>query len=107
LADSCYAGMFLDCSSLKSLPELPATNLMHHCYHEMFSECTSLEVNIAAPGQEWKISATTAAPEWGTDMFSKTAGSLKGQPETNATYYVKSAPEPVHKTSLVTPTPKE
>ena len=42
LAEGCYYGMFLGCSSLVSAPELPATTLADSCYNNMFSGCSKL-----------------------------------------------------------------
>ncbi len=42
LSDRCYEGMFYECTSLTSAPELPATTLSYDCYRDMFSGCTSL-----------------------------------------------------------------
>ena len=37
-----YYGMFLDCTSLVTTPELPSLYLGHSCYANMFRGCTSL-----------------------------------------------------------------
>lgn len=37
LAGNCYNGMFYDCTSLTTAPELPATTLAGNCYAYMFS----------------------------------------------------------------------
>jgi len=43
LANSCYYGMFYECSNLIAIPtELPATTLTYQCYRNMFGGCTSL-----------------------------------------------------------------
>lgn len=42
LTNNCYDGMFQDCSSLKTAPDLPATTLVHQCYRGMFYGCSSL-----------------------------------------------------------------
>ena len=42
LSFNCYDSMFLGCSSLKTAPNLPATTLSGHCYYSMFFNCTSL-----------------------------------------------------------------
>ena len=42
ITDYCYCGLFKECTSLTSAPELPATTLAYGCYREMFSGCTSL-----------------------------------------------------------------
>lgn len=51
----CYRGMFLDCTSLTTAPELPATTVADYCYYYMFSGCTSL---TSAPAT---LPATTLA----------------------------------------------
>jgi hypothetical protein len=47
LANYCYSGMFMNCTSLVNAPFLPATTLADRCYYTMFSGCTSL---VNAPG---------------------------------------------------------
>ena len=42
LANSCYEGMFQNCTSLVYAPVLPATALATNCYNTMFRGCTSL-----------------------------------------------------------------
>lgn len=42
LGSNCYEGMFKDCTSLNTAPELPATTLEYECYRSMFEGCTSL-----------------------------------------------------------------
>ena len=39
---SCFAGMYMNCTSLTAAPELPATSLADSCYNGMFSGCTSM-----------------------------------------------------------------
>ncbi len=56
--------MFYDCTSLTSLPALPATTLTESCYDNMFRNCTSLTgVSITLP-------ATTLATLCYRGMFS-------------------------------------
>ena len=62
LADSCYAQMFFECTSLTTAPSLPATTLTAQCYTAMFRGCTSL---TTAPS----LSATTLAHYCCSDMF--------------------------------------
>ena len=42
LTQGSYYGMFLGCTSLTEAPELPAITLAQNCYEMMFSGCTSL-----------------------------------------------------------------
>ena len=42
LTDKCYVFMFSGCTSLTTAPELPATELAESCYESMFSNCYSL-----------------------------------------------------------------
>ena len=42
LTNYCYYGLFYNCTSLTTAPELPATTLAESCYSNMFSGCTSL-----------------------------------------------------------------
>ena len=77
LTDSCYFGMFLDCSSLTKAPELPAINLAKSCYSDMFRYCTSL---TKAP----ELPATNLAENCYGVMFSDCT-SLTEAPELPAT----------------------
>lgn len=51
---ACYSYMFRGCTSLQAAPQLPATSLAMSCYDSMFDGCTSL---IIAP----QLPATTLA----------------------------------------------
>ncbi len=62
LADSCYYGMFYDCTHLTAAPALPATKLADHCYHDMFRNCSSLTAAPALP-------AVRLAPDCYYSMF--------------------------------------
>lgn len=42
LAYECYYGMFSDCLSLTTAPELPATKLVNRCYSTIFNGCKKL-----------------------------------------------------------------
>ena len=42
LTDYCYSGLFQDCSSLTTAPELPSTELFPGCYSHMFENCDNL-----------------------------------------------------------------
>ena len=58
----CYFGIFYECTSLTSAPELPATTLASRCYDQMFYGCTSLTTAPALP-------ATTLADYWYDQML--------------------------------------
>lgn len=77
LVDSCYYGMFKDCTSLTNAPELPATTLAHLCYCEMFEGCTGL---VTAP----ELPATTLSGSCYWGMFRRCTG-LVTAPELPAT----------------------
>lgn len=63
LSEDCYFSMFKGCTSLTSAPELPSTSLAKYCYNEMFSGCTAL---IMPP----ELPATTIAYGCYNKMFS-------------------------------------
>ena len=47
LEEECYQSMFYCCSSLTTAPDLPATELVSGCYDHMFSGCSNLnEVHV-------------------------------------------------------------
>lgn len=62
LEENCYQGMFEDCTSLTTAPELPATTLADSCYSNMFYGCSSL---TTAP----ELPATTLASNCYIFMF--------------------------------------
>ena len=49
MATYCYYGMFWNCTSLTTPPELPATTLAANCYNSMFDGCISLETAPELP----------------------------------------------------------
>lgn len=54
LANFCYYGMFLDCSSLETSPDMQdSPTLAIGCYQDMFSGCSSLSM-YSAPGLHTK-----------------------------------------------------
>lgn len=62
LTNSCYRGMFKNCTSLTTTPALPAMTLAIYCYSEMFYGCTALTQAPALP-------ATTLASYCYSNMF--------------------------------------
>lgn len=76
IAGGYYMEMFKGCSKLKTLPELPATNLSGgtYCYLNMFSDCTSL---TSIPSDY--LSASTLSEGCYHSMFSGCT-SLSGTP---------------------------
>ena len=77
LANMCYFGMFMACTSLTTAPELPATTLANYCYYNMFYGCTGL---TTAP----ELPATTLANYCYQGMF-ESCTSLTTAPELPAT----------------------
>jgi hypothetical protein len=47
--DYCFCGLFRNCSSLITPPDLPSTTVSKYCYSYMFSGCTSLKQAPALP----------------------------------------------------------
>ena len=64
MADDCFGGLFMRCTSLTKAPDLPVTTLASYCYRSMFSGCTSLTQAPALP-------ATTLATRCYSAMFSR------------------------------------
>ena len=77
LAKGCYYGIFSNCTSLTTAPELPATTLASDCYQNMFASCFSL---TTAP----ELPATTLASSCYSFMFAG-CRSLTTAPELPAT----------------------
>lgn len=57
LVDNCYEGMFRNCTSLTTAPQLPATKLTRSCYEGMFYCCTSLTTIPKLPATSLGISS--------------------------------------------------
>ena len=72
--------MFLNCTSLTSMPHLPAINLADHCYYGMFHHCEILTTPCELP-------ATTLAEWCYASMFSS-CYQLKQSPYLHATTLV-------------------
>ena len=70
LAGRCYEQMFYNCSSLTTAPELPATELADHCYNQMFYNCSSLTTASDLP-------ATTLGYGCCRNMFSNCSSLIK------------------------------
>ena len=95
MASYCYAYMFLGCTSLTTVPSLPATTLTANCYAYMFRGCTKIKLSTTASGtytKPYRIpqsgTGTTKKPNSMQDMFAYTGGTFKGTPEINTTYYL-------------------
>jgi hypothetical protein len=91
--------MFYGCTSLASVPALPATTLAEYCYAYMFKGCTSLKVSSTQTGAyqyEWRIPTNgtvgKTAWSWNDSMLSGTGGTYTGNPSINKTYYVENPP---------------
>lgn len=97
MAKGCYQCMFLDCTSLITAPELPATTLEVNCYYSMFDGCTAL---TAAP----ELPATTLAGYCYGCMF-RNCTSLTTAPELPSTTMTDHCYSEMFKncTSLKTP----
>ena len=48
----CFYGLFKDCTSLKTAPELPATIIKEWCYSSMFNGCSSLTTMPELPAKK-------------------------------------------------------
>ena len=61
LAELCYHGMFTNCTSLITVPKLPATKLVDNCYEHMFWGCSKIKLSATKTGtynQEYRIPAS-------------------------------------------------
>lgn len=62
-SSNCYREMFRACTSLHSIPDLPATTVAEGCYFNMFRKCTGLtRADITLP-------AMTLAPDCYRELF--------------------------------------
>lgn len=69
----CYREMFRACTSLTSVPDLPATSLSSQCYFNMFRSCTGLEY------ADIELPATSLAEDCYREMF-RQCSNLKSVP---------------------------
>lgn len=90
--------MFNGCTSLTTVPKLPATILTDRCYNRMFYSCTFIKLSTSKTGiyqYEYRIPTNgtgTTATYALTDMFTNTGGTFTGTPSLNTTYYTDHAP---------------
>lgn len=54
----------------------------------MFNGCSALKVNIAPPGKNWSINASSIGNDALTDMLTNTGGTMNSTPSANTTYYI-------------------
>ena len=94
MASYCYSNMFQGCTSLTTVPSLPATTLKINCYNSMFYLCTKIKLSTTASGTYTK-SYRIPKNETGTTafgalvyMFGNTGGTFNGEPKINTTYYL-------------------
>ena len=98
IASYCFASMFRGCTSLTTVPSLPATTLANSCYSSMFRGCTSLKVSATQTGTyqyTWRIPTSGTGTEkqyWNYNMLNKTGGTFTDNPTINTTYYVEYPP---------------
>ena len=94
MASYCYSSMFQGCTSLTTVPSLPATTLANNCYNSMFYLCTKIKLSTTASGTYTK---SYRIPKNGTGttasgalvyMFGNTGGTFNGAPKINTTYYL-------------------
>ena len=96
MARYCYVSVFNGCTSLTTVPELPATMLADYCYAWMFDGCTKIKFSTIQTGEyqtEYRIPTSgtgTTATDALTDMFRSTGGTFTGTPSINTTYYTSN-----------------
>ena len=78
LSNYCYGQMFIECTSLKTAPQLPSKSLANDCYLRMFDTCRSLTK------VQTKLPATTLTEKCYNSMFNGCT-SLTTAPELPAT----------------------
>lgn len=92
----CLSRLFYNCTSLVSLPELPATTLKTCCYENMFYWCTWIKLSAT---KTWDYQIPFRVPSswtWVTadgalnNMFYWTWWTFKGTPTINRTYYLST-----------------
>lgn len=61
ITNNCYYSMFNWCTNLETLPELPATTLNNYCYNSMFRNCSKIKLSTT---QTWEYQTTYTIPSW-------------------------------------------
>lgn len=67
LSPFCYYNMFMKCVSLTEAPELPAETLVQNCYNMMFAMCTALNY-IKVGFKTTNVSMTSCLMNWVTQV---------------------------------------
>ena len=75
-AANCYMEMFMNCTSLHSVPDLPATVLADKCYFRMFYGCTGI-TSIPAFPSDVTMAGTTNKRRYCFQMFQSCTGITK------------------------------
>lgn len=92
----CYSEMFYNCTSLTTVPELPATTLAKNCYYFMFSDCKAIKLSATKTGEyqtPYRIPTRgtgTTATDALAYMFGNTGGTFRFTPSINTTYYTSN-----------------
>ena len=88
--------MFYGCTSLTTIPALPATTLTESCYDSMFYGCSSIKLSSTKTGNyqtAYRIprSGTGTTADYAlSKMFTNTGGTFTGAPSINTTYYTSN-----------------
>jgi hypothetical protein len=92
--------MFNGCTSLTTVPALPATTLADYCYYRMFFDCTKMKVSLR---QSEIYQTPYRIPSSGTGtteekslylMLYNTGGSFTDDPSINTVYYTSNTVVP-------------
>jgi hypothetical protein len=105
--------MFANCTSLVTVPILPATTLTDSCYFNMFKDCSSIKLSTTQTG-EYQIpyrvplnGTGTAGTDSLTNMFTHTGGTFTGTPSINTTYYLSTSNSIIYPDTYIEYTPNK
>ena len=88
--------MLKGCTSLTTVPALPATTLATSCYDGMFYGCSRIKISTTKVGSynnEYRVPTVGTGIDNGNsllNMFILTGGTFTGTPTINTTYYTEN-----------------
>lgn len=87
IAANGYANMFEGCTKLKTIKPLNATTITNYSYKEMFKNCSGLIISEGSGENQFLSMPTSAPSNAGYNMFVGTGGRFLGTPTANNSYF--------------------
>lgn len=87
IAANGYANMFEGCTKLKTIKPLNATTITNYSYKEMFKNCSGLIISEGSGENQFLSMPTSAPSNAGDNMFIGTGGRFVGSPTAGSNYF--------------------